>query len=132
VTTNALAALRGRMRDALAENGLSAFSTAPENAAPPLVYVGPGDPYISRETAAFGHVVAHNQVVLVASPGVNESAADELDQMVVDALAALEDIADAFTVGRPGHIAISGQECLGVGIATQTEIDPNETFKETW
>ena len=112
------------MKTALADVGLSAFSTTPDVAAPPLVYVGPGAPYVTREGAAFGHVIAHNQVVVVASPGVNEATADELDQMVVDTLIALEDaeVVDTFSVGRPGAVVLDGQEYLAVGIDTTTEI----------
>lgn len=120
-----LGELRARVRDGLTGAGLFAFSTVPEKAAPPMAYVGPGEPYLTPEGAAFGGHIARLQVVLVASAGVNDTRADELDAMVDTAVAALDDLPGEpldYEVGRPGEIAINGQPYLGVAINVTTEI----------
>lgn len=131
MSVSALVALRRRMKTALNAAGLNAFSTAPEAGAPPLAYVGPDEPYVTYEGASFGRAIAHNQVVLVASPGIYEARADELDQMITTALAAIKPHVGTSTVGRPGAITIQGQgDHLGVAISTETEIDMTEEFPD--
>ena len=119
---SALADKRTQIKDALTTAGYFAFSAVPENASPPLVYVAPNEPYVVLEGATFGGVIVHHQIVIVGSPGVNEERADELDTLVEGVLVVVAELVDTFEVGRPGAIALNGQEHIGVAITTQTEI----------
>ncbi|NYD43935.1 hypothetical protein [Nocardioides panaciterrulae] len=119
---SALVAKRTELKDALTAAGYFAFSTVPEIAQPPMVYVAPAEPYISLEGAAFGGVIVHHQIVVVAGPGVNEQRADELDGLVEGVLFVIADLVGLFEVGRPGSIELSGQAYIAVAITTQTEI----------
>ena len=119
---SALVVQRTALKDALAAAGFFAFTAPPEDASPPLVFVGANEPYVSLEGAAFGGAIVHHQIVVVAGPGVNEQRADELDQMVEGVLAVVADLVGTFEVGRPGSIDINGQAYIGAAVDTQTEI----------
>lgn len=119
---SALVAKRTELKDALTAAGFFAFSTLPEVAEPPMVYVAPAGPYVSLEGATFGGVIVHHQVIVVAGPGVNEQRADELDQMVEGVLAVIAELVGTLEVGRPGSIDISGQPYIAAAITTETEI----------
>lgn len=126
-----LAGLRTRIKDALTAADFFAFSTVPDNAMPPMVYVAPADPYVTPEGASLGGVIVRHQLIAVASPGVNETRADELDDMVSRAIDVLDvlveqGIAGTYEVGRPGGITLGGQPYLGVAIDIQTEIQRSE------
>lgn len=119
---SALKAKRDELKTALTDAGFFAFSTVPETAAPPLVYVAPNEPYVSLEGAAFGGVVVHHQIIVVAAQGVNEQRADELDDLVEGVFAVVAERVDRLEVGRPGQIAFNGQAHIGVAIDVETEI----------
>lgn len=119
---SALVAKRTELKDALVAAGYFAFSVLPEVADPPMVFVAPAEPYVSPEGAAFGGVIVHHQINVVAGPGVNEQRADELDGMIEGVLNVVAPLVGMFEVGRPGAIDISGQAYIGVAITTQTEI----------
>lgn len=117
-----LAGKREELRAALAAAELAAFSTVPEVVTPPLAFVTPNEPYVTLEGASFGGVIVHHQISLVASPGVNEVTADELDQMVQTALVAVADLIGTLEVGRPGSISLNNQTHIAVAIDVTTEI----------
>lgn len=119
---SALKDKRDEIRTALTDADFFAFSTVPEVAAPPLVYVAPNEPYVSLDGATFGGVIVHHQIVIVAAPGVNEQRADELDDLVEGVLAVVGPRVDTFEVGRPGQLTFNGQPHIGVAIDTTTEI----------
>lgn len=123
MSDNQLTELREQIKTQLQDAGLHAFTFVPERVTPPFAFVGPRDPYLTYEQAAFGGVNVNNQVILVAGKGTNEAAAAELDQMIVTALAALDDDFPAREVDQPGRITISGSgEFLAVSIGLTTEI----------
>lgn len=113
---------REEIRSALANDDLVAYSTLPENVVTPCAFVTPSEPYITLEGANFGGVIVHHQVSLVASPGVNEVTANEIDQMVQAALPVLAALVDTLEVDRPGSISLNNQEHIAVAIAVTTEI----------
>lgn len=116
--------VRDTIQAAMQVAGLHAFSVVPERAVPPMAWVAPGDPYVTREGATFGGEIVRHEVVLVAPAGVNEVMAGELDELIVTALDALEANPDLFVsdVGQPGRIQINGQQYLAAAIAVSTEI----------
>lgn len=120
-----LADLRARVRDALTAAGLHAFSTVPETATPPMVYVSPGDPYLTPDGAALGGRVARVQIAVIADIGVNDVRADELDALierVADVIETLPGEPLGYEVNRPGQFTLNGQPHLGVAIDAWTEI----------
>lgn len=125
-----LKAEREKLRDAIDDaGGLKAFSSVPDHGAPPLIYVAPGDPYLSREGANFGNEILNLALVIVGSGGVNEFVIDELDtflEAVIDVLDTT-DYADGVGDVRPGQIRFSGQELPALVIPISTEINRSET-----
>jgi hypothetical protein len=121
-----LAQQRQQIADALKAAGLHAFTIVPEKWTPPGVFVGPGDPYITREGAAFGGEVVNLAVTVVAARGTNDVRANELDDLVLRTLDVLYGLDEhGFGVGdvaRPGSVAINSQTHLGTSIAIATEI----------
>lgn len=110
---------------ALTAGGMHAFTNVPEVATAPMAWVAPGDPYVTREDATFGGEIVTCEVVVVASAGTNEYQAEELDDLIVTALDALEAAGiDVTDVGRPGRVTISAtnQTHLAAAIGTRTEI----------
>lgn len=122
--SNALTQVRSDLAGVLTAAQMFAFVTVPESARPPLTFVGPGSPYVTYEGAVFGGEIVRCSVVVVASTGTNDVAAEELDAMVLTVLDAIAET-DAFLVGdvdQPGQLAINGQPHLAVSIEVQTEI----------
>lgn len=118
-----LATVRCRLRDAVRSAGLSAFATVPERVTPPVAFVGPGDPYVSTEGANFGSEIVRCEVVVVASPGVNDRTANELDSLILTAFDAAAAAQFAITdVQRPGQITLGGQKYVAAVINVWTEI----------
>jgi hypothetical protein len=123
--TNSLTDHRTILKDLLVAGGLEhTFVIVPPKATPPMVFVGPGSPYITYEGATFGGVIAHFDVGIVAGKGTNETAAEELDEMVLEVLDAIRAAGtfQANDVDRPGRINLNGQEHLACSIDVQTEI----------
>lgn len=89
--------------------GFNAFDHFPERVTAPFAFVGPGDPYVhygeTGETP-FGKEIVDHVVVLVAAKGTNQASIDALDEMIADALRALDYKVDQ--VDQPGMINISG------------------------
>lgn len=125
--SNPLSDVRAAIADALTAAGLQAYKTVPDRAVPPLVYVAPGNPYVSYEGATFNGQIVRCYLVPIAARGTNDVNAEQLDELVLqvlDAVRAAPELAE-FTlgdVGQPGQVPINGQSHLGVDIEIQTEI----------
>lgn len=122
--TNAFTDARTKVKAAVAVGVANTFTVVPERATPPMAWVAPGDPYITREGATFGGEILRFEVVLVASSGVNETQADELDGLITTAMDALDldDDLHVLDVGQPGRITIGTGKYLAAAIAVQLEI----------
>jgi hypothetical protein len=123
--SNVFAEQRELIAGALSAAGVRAHTTVPARWTPPGAFVGPGDPYITREGANFGCEVVRHRVTLVISAGTNETQADDLDNMIVkalDALYALEDF-DTGDVRRPRKVAVNGQAYPGVFVDLLAEVN---------
>lgn len=93
------------------------FKTIPEAVTPPCALVGPGVSYITGNFAGmnFGESLVNLKVTLVAAGGTNDTAADELDELIVETVKVIEG-SNAFlfdTVEEPGRITLNGQVFLG-------------------
>lgn len=116
---------RVTIRDAIAAKGHTVHTTAPERPSPPLIFVGPSDPYLSREEGrAFGEEVLRLEVIPVAGKGVNDVKAEELDRMIDDCLAALDGIEGLVVrrVDRPGQISLANQAYLACAVNVECEV----------
>lgn len=121
--TNAVTEARRILKAAIETADLKAHATKPERVATPCVFIGPDDPYLQTDGAAFSSELLNLEVVVVAAAGVNEHRAEELDALILHAFDA------AVTVGfrvrevqRPGSISLAGQSHVAAVINVQTEI----------
>lgn len=123
---NDLTDLRVLIRDALVAAGVHAFTTAPDRVSPPCAFVTPGDPYWTREGATIGGAaVVRLQVSVVAAKGTTDVQATALDELVLKALAVVEEVPDVLEVevDRPGTISINKVgPYLAAAIAVAIEI----------
>ena len=128
--SNPLTDLRQQIVDGLRAKGFNAHSPLPEVVDVPVVWVVPGDPYLSHEGATFGGYIVRHQVNFAAAPGTNEVAAEALDAMAVEVLDALDalgetdELAGLVTgeVDRIGLADLSGQSYLAGTVNIRTEI----------
>lgn len=119
--SNALEELRAELRDAMNGAGLDAHLIVPEVVAPPVTFIGPGDPYVSLEGANYGSVVVRHEIVLAIGRGVNDVNAAELDRRflaVLNALPGYFTVTGSFT----GQVPLNGQNYLGGVLSILTEI----------
>lgn len=127
--TNPLTDARKGLAQVLTDAEVSAFAIPPAKAAPPFAYVGPGLPYLTFEGAQFGGRIANLSVVVVAGKGTNEMAADELDELILKVVNAIEATDDyrVIDVDNPGRLKINGQEQLATSMTVQREIPREDT-----
>ena len=121
--SGALKTARNSLRDAVTARGVKAWSTKPERFTPPGAFVMPSEPYMTLQDASFGCARMHYDIVLVAARGINDKRADELDDMIQAAIAAVDDLDwNLKPVPQPGQIAIEGQPYVGAVVQCDTEI----------
>lgn len=114
---SALADVRSAVNLTLSAAGLASYAHPEEVTDLPCAFVGPGDPYLSGEGAAFGAWNVNIVVVVVAGPGDNQAQADQVDALLLQALAALEAADHAVaSVDSPGRIALQGGSYLAAVI----------------
>jgi hypothetical protein len=122
-----LATLLAGIQVSIPGHGLSAIptvSSVAEDATPPLIQVGPADPYITFEDVSFGEKRL-NLVAIPVAEGSNEYAADQIDDIVSACLVRLlagESPFEVDVVDRPGKITLNGQPRLAVVIRVSTVV----------
>lgn len=122
--SNALTDLRTAVKAVLDEAGFRTFTTVPSQVTPPCAFVSPGDPYLTREGAAFGGEIVRHRVVVVTAAGINDTTAESLDELLLTALDALYASVDwdVTEVGSPGPIGLNNAQYLAVPIDIQQQI----------
>lgn len=93
-----------------------------ETRVPPFVMVVPADTGYVVPAETFGNKYdVRLQIVVVSGQGTNEKAAEEVDQMVVDVIDAVDTTDDWYVtdVAQPGYIVLNGSRFLGTGISLE-------------
>lgn len=133
--SNVLTDARVGLAAALVDAGLPAYTTAPEDPAPdddeflddddqptsayPLIYVVPWEPYVDWPDGTFGgQAVMHLNVSVVSAAGLSDTEAEQVDGLLVDAVAALTGIEDWHIVQvlQPGKVTINNDAHLACAI----------------
>lgn len=94
MVTNILTATRQAVVDALEAGGIPSSSWVPNNLNPPVALVGSAPEYVATPEGdnPFGLPYSINlQVLLLAGSDMNETALEETDELIVNALDALDD-----------------------------------------
>ena len=117
-----LESVRAGVADALKGAGLHALDYVAEKISPPAVLVVPGDPYLTREGAPFGHALVNLNVLVIGPKGTAQAQADALDDLVVRAWRVLDEEYDVAEISAPGQVNLNGSSFLGAAITiTSTE-----------
>lgn len=115
-----LDAVRAGAKTVLEAAGLNALDYVAERINPPVVLVVPGDPYMTREGAPFGHVLVNLNVLVIGPKGTAHAEAEALDDLIVRTFSALEDEYDLTEVTPPGQVTLGGHTYLGAAITVQS------------
>lgn len=102
--------------------GLNVLEYVPERITPPIVIVNAASPYVT--TAEFGEYTLGIELVLVASTATNKKATENLDQLIEDALLAIEPLTYVrlTSVNQPYNLQTNNAEYLSTNIYLQLAI----------
>lgn len=112
--------VRTGVAEVLKDAGFNAKDYTVEAAPAPVVFVVPGDPYIS-EGKVFGGVQVNLSLLFIIGKGTNKAVADKADQTIQSAILALEDYT-VEAVGTPSVITHQGAAHIAVVITLNSEI----------
>ena len=98
----------------------------PEVVNPPLAVLVPGRPFMTTRDAGFCRLLARFEVFLLAPVGTNEGMTDDLDGLLMQAVAALWDVVDVAEVGDYFRYESNGAQHLAIAVQVQTLIDLEE------
>jgi hypothetical protein len=105
----------------LQEFGLDVYDYVPERVTPPVVVIRPGSPYIAP--GSVGRVYDLNlELVVVAGFATNETATDDLDQLIQQTLSAIPQDAGVGSVAQPYILAVNGNDYLATTINVDLQI----------
>lgn len=102
-------------------------AVVPPGATPPLLMTGPADPYIDFTDVNFDEKRV-NLVAVAVAAGVNDTGAEQIDDMVTACLVKLLAFDSGFEVDqvdRPGQITLNGQSYLGTVIRVSRTVPLN-------
>jgi hypothetical protein len=101
----------------MADFSATVSASVPENVVPPCAFVVAGEPYLEANFQGmnFGESKLNLSLILVAEASGNDLAADDLDALIVEAVAFLENENDLYLDGvdRPAAVSLNGQAYLG-------------------
>ena len=119
------------VNEALAEllagvvSDVAVYAVLPEVTTPPLIVIGPGDPWVEFEGAPFGRCRPRLAVTFIADRGTNDVRVGEVTDAVVAIMRAVNDSDDFMVVqvDQPGQVVLNGQAHLGASVLVLTEVD---------
>lgn len=118
-----LTALRTEVASLLEAAEIRAVEYVGETITPPCAVVVPGQPYLVWPTRSngvpFGQVQVNVDVLLLVTESTAaKSAAERIDQLVEDALGALDEL-DVVSATRPGVVTLRGAKFVGASLTIQ-------------
>ena len=119
---NPLTQARNDVADLLSAAGINAYAYMPDRAAPPLVAVTGGNPYVEAGNTMTNDLVRFT-VRVVLTPGDAGVRAEELDDMVLAVSDTLANNGWALTVNEPGSITIGTGEFPAVDISVEKYLE---------
>jgi hypothetical protein len=108
---NTLKSVRQEISVQLSAAGISNYEFVPSRVNVPAAIIEPGSPYMEQGETFADFTVRMNVVLLVAGT-TNDTATDELDQLIVNAIDAL-DTFDIEAVGSPEGFELNAAQYLG-------------------
>lgn len=108
---NEITLAKVQFKDALEAAGLDVKEYLPDRITPPVVIVMPNQPYLTPETVGSEYTM-NLEVVCIAATASNETASEQLDELIESVLNALPAYAGISTVGKPYALATGNAEYL--------------------
>lgn len=106
----------------LTNGGVDVVPYIPGRITPPIVIMKSGSPYIMNETVGTGYSLTL-ELLCVASTAENESATEDLDQLIEDVLNALPAYATMNSVSQPFALDTNNAQYLSATITTELAIE---------
>ena len=123
---NTVTEFRTAVADCLREAGFKAFEYVHEKPVAPCVLVVPDDPYLVGGST-FGSFQIRLTVALIPAKGINKQRAEELDEMLVRAITALDtNDFDGLEVASPEDLRLNDVSHIGVRITVEADIKIKE------
>jgi hypothetical protein len=118
---NPLTEAREALADVLGVLGVTIYGAPPESVTPPAAVVVPSATWF--EQATLGAVrVSYSVTLLATMSGRNAAALERLEQLVWDAMAALEPIAVVGVADSPRLVKIGPAELAATDLAVQVHV----------
>lgn len=119
--SNEITAAKEQFRDALIAAGLDAVEYIPERVIPPIVVISSGSPFLVPETIGSEYTM-NLELVLVAATATNETATEELENLIEQTLQALPAYAALQRVDKPFALAVNNAEYLSTNVFVELSI----------
>jgi hypothetical protein len=119
--TNEITLAKEQFRDALVAAGLDCVEYIPERVIPPIVVINSGAPFLVPETIGSEYTM-NLELVLIAATATNETATEELENLIQDVLRALPSYAVLANVAKPFALAINNAEYLSTNVNVEISI----------
>lgn len=95
---------------------MTVFEWLPERATSPCAIVAPAEQYLTFDAAVYQQYSLNVTVLLVAGKGTNKSVTTEIDNLIEQAVSALQSNWDISSVSSPGAVSIWDGSYLGCAI----------------
>lgn len=119
--SNEITLAKEQFRDVLVAAGIECVEYIPERVIPPIVIINSGSPFIIPETLGSQYIMAL-ELVLVAATATNETATEELEDLIEQTLNALPAYAELQRVDKPFALAINNAEYLSTNVFVEISI----------
>lgn len=120
---NTLSELRKDIATVLDEAGIRAIDFNSTKIVPPVAVVIPDEQYLTVRTGdRFGSYNVAIQVLLLGPKAVEKVAAEEMDKLILKAVASLDEEFDVVNVSAPGEASLNGVNYFGSIINIEIQI----------
>jgi hypothetical protein len=119
--TNEITLAKQQFRDALVDADIECVEYIPERVIPPIVVINSGSPFLVPETVGSEYTMSL-ELVLIAGTATNETATEELENLIEQTLNALPAFAALQRVDKPFALAINNAEYLSTNVFVEISI----------
>lgn len=121
--TDAISEIYEELVEGIKATGYKVLDHVPEQPAPPVICLAPGDPYVTQSAENLGRRVLNVEMILIVKTKKNKFMSRDLNQMIVKVLETLDDGWD-YTVNQPlyGVVLDDYQLYSVINLSTEFEL----------
>lgn len=121
---NPITEVREDLATTLNEAGIRTFGYAAEKLVPPCAAIDPHDEYITlREGDRFGNYNIAVRILILGPRASEKVAAEQMDDLILKALRALNEDFDVVSVSAPGRTQLGSTEVFAAIIEVEVQIN---------